>query len=67
MFPAIPHLIGDKIYAAFAETPKYVTIKPYTCTFDKDLNLLKDTDEQRIKTFYDELELTSDSIRTSTY
>ncbi|OMD34920.1 DUF4179 domain-containing protein [Paenibacillus odorifer] len=58
LYPAIPLLIVDKIYAAFSETPKYVTIKPYTCTFDKDLNLLKDADGQRIKTFYKELEQT---------
>lgn len=55
---AVQHPILDNIYSAFLEVPKYVIIKPYTCTFDKDLNLLKDADGQRVKTFLEELEQT---------
>lgn len=55
---AIRHPIVDNLYDAFPQVPKTITVRPYTCTFDENMNLLTDADGERKKTYYPELETT---------
>ncbi|MDF9844640.1 MULTISPECIES: hypothetical protein [unclassified Paenibacillus] len=55
---AAQHPILDISYNAFPEVPKMITVRPYTCTLDNELNLLKDVNGERVKTYYKELETT---------
>ncbi|AIQ39195.1 DUF4179 domain-containing protein [Paenibacillus sp. FSL R7-0297] len=58
MGKALRHPILDNIYDVFPQKPKTVTVRPYTCTFDSELNLLLDGNGERLKTYYKELETT---------
>lgn len=55
---AVTHPILDNLYNPFPQVPKTITVRAYTCTFDKDLNLLKEENGERLKTYYKELETT---------
>ncbi|BCG59262.1 DUF4179 domain-containing protein [Paenibacillus sp. URB8-2] len=48
----------DNLYDTFPQVPKTITVRPYTCTFDQKLNLLKDANGERLKTYYKDLETT---------
>ncbi|MNY66521.1 hypothetical protein D3C86_2039620 [compost metagenome] len=54
--PVAAHV--DNLYNTFPQVPKTITIRPYTCTFDQKLNLLKDANGERLKTYYKDLETT---------
>jgi hypothetical protein len=58
MGKALRHPILDNIYDVFPQKPKTVTVRPYTCTFDSEFNLLLDGNGDRLKTYYKELETT---------
>ncbi|AIQ50586.1 hypothetical protein R70331_02900 [Paenibacillus sp. FSL R7-0331] len=55
---AVQHPILDNSYNIFPKVPKTITVRPYTFTLDSELNLLKDVNGERIKTYYKELETT---------
>jgi hypothetical protein len=54
--PVAAHV--DNLYNTFPQVPKTITVRPYTCTFDKDMNLLMDANGERLKTYYKDLETT---------
>lgn len=58
MAKAVQHPILDNLYNTFPQIPKTITVRPYTCTFDSELNLLLDANGERVKTYYEELETT---------
>ncbi|KHL91381.1 hypothetical protein QW71_35005 [Paenibacillus sp. IHB B 3415] len=58
MAKAVQHPILDNLYNTFPQIPKTITVRPYTCTFDSELNILLDANGERVKTYYKELETT---------
>ncbi|NQX49879.1 DUF4179 domain-containing protein [Paenibacillus tritici] len=58
LMKAVQHPIVDSLYNTFPQTPKTITVRPYTLTLDNELKLLLDADGKPVKTYIKELETT---------
>lgn len=56
--PAATHPIVDKDFSPFPQTPKTITVKPFTYSIDKNHEALKDAEGKQVKHYYPELEQT---------
>lgn len=58
LMKAVQHPIVDSLYNTFPQTPKTITVRPYTMTLDNDLKLLLDANGKPVKTYHKDLEST---------
>lgn len=58
MMKGVQHPIVDNLYDTFPQTPKTITVRPYTMTLDNEPKLLLDADGKPVKTYIKELETT---------
>ena len=56
--PATTHPIVDKDFGPFPQTPKTITVKPFTYSIDKNHEALRDDEGKQVKHYYPELEQT---------
>ncbi|MEK5277318.1 MULTISPECIES: DUF4179 domain-containing protein [Paenibacillus] len=56
--PAIVYPLVDKDFIPFAQTPKTITVKPFTYSIDENHKALKDEEGKLVKHYYPELEQT---------
>ncbi|MEK4009513.1 DUF4179 domain-containing protein [Paenibacillus sp. FSL H3-0333] len=58
LMKAVQHPIVDSLYNTFPQTPKTITVRPYTMTLDNDLKLLLDDNGKPVRTYHKDLEST---------
>lgn len=56
--PAIVYPLVDKDFIPFAQTPKTITVKPFTYSIDENHKALRDEEGKQVKHYYPELEQT---------
>lgn len=56
--PSTTHPMVDKDFSPFPQTPKTITVKPFTYSIDEDHKALKDEEGKQVKHYYPELEQT---------
>lgn len=56
--PAITHPIVDNDFSPFPQTPKTITVKPFTYSIDENHKALRDEEGKQVKHYYPELEQT---------
>ncbi|MEK4848303.1 DUF4179 domain-containing protein [Paenibacillus sp. FSL H7-0756] len=58
LMKAVQHPIVDSLYNTFPQTPKTITVRPYTMTLDNELKLLLDANGKPVRTYHKDLEST---------
>jgi hypothetical protein len=56
--PAIVYPMVDKDFSPFPQTPKTITVKPFTYSIDESHKALRDEEGKQVKHYYPELEQT---------